>query len=132
MKLFLILITSGPPAFLYLQFSPNPLNVFSTLIMHFELFSYQIKVFNFVEHLLIPNFCCNFDGLLSLKQCDYYWANFVLIMLYLPLSADVTDTGINPGSKCFPSRPTRSSLFNRMLMTCFTRQNKKELLITWF
>ena len=54
------------------------------MIMHFELFSYQIKVFNFVVYLHILNFCYSFNGPLSLKRCDYYWANFGPIMLYSP------------------------------------------------
>ena len=98
---------------------------------YLELFRYQIKVFNFTVHLLIFNFCCSFNGLLSLKQCNYYWTNFVLVMLYSPFFADATDIGIDASSRYFLSRPTSSSLFNRMLMTCFTAKISVNSGIPW-
>ena len=86
----------GPPAFvLCLCFSPNPLrNVFqqwSCILNSLNIRSrYSILLY------ISPSFCCSFNGLLSLKQCDFCWANFLVIMLYLPFFADVTDIGIGP------------------------------------
>ena len=105
---------------------------FSSMTMHLELFIYHISKFNFFVHLLIHNFCCSFNGLLSLK--NVITTGLTLFPLWcLHQFLRMLDIGIGLSSRCFPSRPRRwSSLFNMMLITCFTSQSKSELLIKWF
>ena len=120
----------GPPAFvLCLCFSPNPLrNVFqqwSCILNSLNIRSrYSILLY------ISPSFCCSFNGLLSLKQCDFCWANFLVIMFVVFALFCRCYRHWDRSSRYFSSRPTSSSLFNRMLMTCLTSQNNCEIWYT--